>query len=127
MKEKVFDNGMVVKHRKSAIILENHNGKKEKEGRFTYEFTKEDFKEFTSYMEKAASEAWSNITPKEATSLGSDYYEYYDRKYDDNGYLHIGENSISVDAPYWSIDTLYQFNKPKIQSFLYDLQKNIKK
>lgn len=31
MKSKVYDNGLVIKYRKSAIIFENVNGKKEKE------------------------------------------------------------------------------------------------
>ena len=125
MKIKTFENGLVIKHRKSAIILEDIEGKKEREERFDYEFTKEGFNYFFAYIEVIANESWSNIVPKEANSLGSDYAEYYDRKYDANGYLAIGENAISIDAPYWSVDTLYQFNKPKIQSFLYDLQKKL--
>lgn len=125
MKTMVFDNGLVVKHRKSAIIFENANGKKEREQRFSYEFTKEGFKDFVEYIEKIANEAWSGIVPKEANSLGSDYWEYYDRKYDDNGYLSIKDFCISLTAPYWSVDTLYQFNKAKVQSFIYDLRKKL--
>ncbi len=123
MKIKTLDNGLVIKHRKSAIIFENASGKKEKKERFSYKFSEDEFKDFAAYIEEIANEAWSSIVPKEANSLGSDYAEYYDRKYDANGYLAIGENVISIDAPYWSVDTLYQFNKPKIQSFIYDLRK----
>ncbi|PAV30254.1 hypothetical protein CIL05_07235 [Virgibacillus profundi] len=123
MKIKTFDNGLVVKHRKSAIIFENANGKKEKEEHFSYHFSDEDFKRFMEYIKEAANESWANITPKEANSMGTDYDEYYDRRYDDNGYLTIGDYGIKIRAPYWSTDTLYQFNKPKIQSFIYDLQK----
>lgn len=32
---------------------------------------------------------WNNFNPKVADSIGSDYSEYYDRKYDNNGYLNI--------------------------------------
>lgn len=126
MKTRTFDNGLVVKHRKSAIIFENAICKKEKEEKFSYEFTDEGFKEFALYIEKIANESWSNIVPKEADSLGSDYAEYYDRKYDANGGLYIQDNGILIIAPYWSVDTLYQFNKPKIQSFIYDLRKKLK-
>jgi hypothetical protein len=125
MKTRTFDNGLVVKHRKSAIIFENASDKKEKESRFSYEFTAEGFKEFALYIEKIANEAWVNVVPKEAHSVGSDYDEYYDRKYDDNGGLSIALNGILIHAPYWSVDTLYQFNKPKIQSFIYDLRKKL--
>lgn len=120
-----LDNGLVIKHRTSAIIFENATGKKEREERFLYEFTKEDFKDFAIYIEEIANEAWSNIVPKEATDLRSDYDEYYDRKYDANGGLSIKENGILITAPFWSVDTLYQFNKPKIQSFIYDLRKKV--
>ncbi len=122
MKYRVFSNGLVVKHRKSAIIFENEGGKKQKEDRFTYEFTNDEFKDFSSYIEMIANKAWSNVVPKEASSLASDYDEYYDRKYDDNGRLSITENGLLIIAPYCSVDTLYQFNKPKIQSFIYDLR-----
>ncbi|WP_313804792.1 hypothetical protein [Cytobacillus sp.] len=125
IKTKTFENGLVIKHRKSAIIFENASGKKEKEERFSYEFSKEGFKEFATYIEEIANEAWSNIEPKEANSVGSDYDEYYDRKYDANGSLCISEKGIGIMAPYWSVDTLYQFNKPKIQSFIYDLRKKL--
>ncbi|MCM3179727.1 hypothetical protein [Cytobacillus horneckiae] len=125
MKVRTFNNGLVIKHRKSAIIFENANGKEESEKRFSYEFSKESFKGFVASIEEIANEAWSNIVPKEAHSCGSDYDEYYDRKYDNNGYLSIKENGIEIIAPYGSVDTLYQFNKPKIQSFIYDLQKKL--
>lgn len=127
IKEKIFDNGLVVKHRRSAIILENANGKDEKQSDFTYSFTKEGFKEFVDYITKIANEAWANIKPKEANSEGTDYWEYYDRKYDNNGYLYITETGIKVEAPNLSKDALYQFNKAKIQSFIYDLQEKVRK
>lgn len=125
MESKTFENGLVVKHRKSAIIFENAGGKKEKEERFSYEFTEEGFKHFATYIEEIANKAWRNLTPKEADSFSSDYGEYYDRKYDDNGSLSINGASLLIIAPYWSVDTLYQFNKPKIQSFIYDMRKKV--
>lgn len=125
METKIFSHGLVVKHRKSAIIFENSSGKTEGEYYFSYHFTDEEFKDFALYIEKIANEAWLNVVPKEAINLASDYDEYYDRKYDDNGSLSISEDGILIIAPYWSVDTLYQFNKLKIQSFIYDLRKKI--
>lgn len=122
MKEKVFENGLVVKSCKSAIILENREGKKEKEESFVYEFTEKEFAEFNKYIKEVAGESWTNVIPKEANSMGEDYDEYYDRRYDDNGNLTLEDKKIRIRAPYWSVDTLYQFNKPKIQSFMYDLE-----
>lgn len=125
MKTKTFENGLVVEHRKSAVILKNATGKKAEEDDFEYIFTPEGFVQFVNYIEEAANEAWVGIVPREAYSVGSDYYEYYDRKYDNNGYLTIIENGISIEAPWGSLDTLYQFNKSKMQSFIYDLRKKL--
>ena len=125
MESKTFSNGLVVKHRKSAIIFENEKGKKEKEERFLYEFSENEFNIFLNYIKKIADKSWKNVVPKEANSMRADYNEYYDRRYDDNGSLWITEKGIFIIAPYLSTDTLYQFNKPKIQSFIYDLEKKL--
>jgi hypothetical protein len=122
VKSKTFSNGLVVKHRRSAIILENENGKPEAESRFFFSFTNKEWVEFIDHLNAAAGEAWSTTIPKEAHSMGSDYDEYYDRRYDNNGYLSLTDTGISIKAPHLSRDTLYQFNKAKIQSFLYDLE-----
>lgn len=123
MKSKEFANGLVVKHRRSAIILEHKDGKTETESRFFFSFTNGELNEFIEHLHVAAGEAWSTIAPKEAHSMGSDYDEYYDRRYDNNGYLSLTNAGITITAPHLSRDTLYQFNKAKIQSFLYDLEK----
>lgn len=68
--------------------------------------------------------AWKNIIPKEADSWGSDYWEYYDTKYDNNGYLDIVQNAgLKFGRPNENDDKVYQFNKAKWQSFVYDMQK----
>lgn len=118
---KTFDNGLVVKFRKSAIIFENRDGKEPDVSDFQFEFTDASFQEFIDYMQAAANQAWSQVTPKETNSFGSDYWEYYDKRYDNNGYLTIRNGAISVNAPHGSLDTLYQFNKAKAQAFLFDL------
>lgn len=124
IKSKIFDNGIIVKSRKSAIIFEDVDGKEENTNEaFTYEFTSEELIEFVEYLQKVANESWADIILKEANSYGSDYYEYFDKKYDNNGYLVLIKNGIKITAPYTSTDTLYQFNKAKIQSFIYDLLK----
>ena len=123
MKSKTFENGLVVKHRRSAIVFEHAHGKSVTVSRFMYPFTETELAEFSDYLHQAANEAWKGITPKEAQSMGADYDEYYDRRYDNNGYLTLTDEGIHIEAPHLSIDTLYQFNKAKIQSFLYDLGK----
>lgn len=126
VKSKTFSNGLVVKHRRSAIIFENADGKSEKESDFTYQFTTDEWIEFIDYLKRAANEAWTTITPKEAYSMGSEYDAYYDRRYGSNGYLSIRNTSLNIQAPNLSKDTLYQFNKAKIQSFLFNLEKTLR-
>lgn len=125
LKSKTFTNGLIVKHRKSAIIFENKDGLDGKDYNFVFSFSDHELRSLFDYLMNVANEAWSNITPKEATSEASDYWEYYDRTCDNNGYLWLNQKEIKIEAPNLSKHTLYQFNKAKIQSFLYDLNKQL--
>lgn len=126
MKERVFEtlNGkaLTVKHRKSAVTFEVQLSKNEKPD-FHFKFSPEDFKAFAAYMESVANDVWSNFTPKDATSEASDYCEYYDKEFDNNGYLRIIEDGIKVEGPHNTTGRLYQFTKSKLQSFIFDLRK----
>jgi len=126
MKAKVFENGLVVKHRKSAVILELGE-ENNTDYRFVVHFnTPEEFNEFFSYMHEAASEVWPSHTPKQATSDGADYWEYYDREMDNNGYLTLYREKLCIERPSLDNKRVYQFNKRKMESFLYDLQQAAK-
>lgn len=115
---------LIVKHKKSTIILEVDLNEGEKPV-FRFGFSEGDFKVFVNCMETIAYEIWSNFTPKDATSEASDYYEYYDKQFDNNGYLSILENGIRLEGPHTTSGRLYQFNKAKMQSFIFDLKKQI--
>lgn len=123
----VFDNGLVVKWKRTAVEFEHLFGLKGeangKEERMLYTFNEYEWDEFKKVIEKAATYAWGKIKPTEAHSMDSDYWEYYSRKYDNNGYLRVSceKRAVDVSAPYTSVDELYKFDKPKMQSFLYDL------
>ncbi|MGR6760376.1 hypothetical protein [Paenibacillus polymyxa] len=127
MKTRVFtcSNGteLIVKHRKSAVILEMNQNQINNKYNVTYNFELRDFVELYNYIKMIANEAWTNLSPKEANSLGSDYYEYYDKELDTNGYLRIGKNTIVIDRPALNGLKLYQFNKKKMESFIFDFEK----
>lgn len=126
MKQRVFEtvNGkdLIIKHRKSAVIFEVDLLEDEKPN-FQFQFTEETFKEFVTYIESIANEIWSSFIPKDATSEASDYWEYYDKEFDNNGYLRISEECLEVEGPHTTTGRLYQFNKAKMQSFIFDLRK----
>ncbi|MCU5584335.1 hypothetical protein OCF65_28645 [Bacillus toyonensis] len=107
-----------IKNKKSAIIFEIEKKQRNREYIFifTFTFTPEDFAALFSYLEQIATGTLGNIRPKKAFSLGADY----DRELDNNGYLWITKNKVSIKRP--SIDNvrLYQFNKRKMESFLFD-------
>ncbi|MBE7896200.1 hypothetical protein G7L40_20140 [Paenibacillus polymyxa] len=130
MKTRVFtcSNGteLIVKHRKSAVIFEMNQNQINNKYNVTYNFELKDFVELYNYIKMIANEAWANLSPKGADSLGSDYYEYYDKELDTNGYLHIRENTIFIDRPALNEHKLYQFNKKKMESFIYDFEKLVK-
>lgn len=114
-------NSLLVKSRRSAVILSLSKDVSSKSYDFDLEFTKDIFKELIEYIEEISQISWKGLKPKGADSLGSDYFEYYDRVFDNNGYLTIGENKLIVQRPSLDSPKLYQFNKRKMQSFLYDI------
>lgn len=129
IKEFIDENGLklIVKHRKSAIILEVDEKQVDNQRYvFNFKFSPDQFIEFYKYMKTIANESWRNIIPREATSISSDYTEYYDNEFDNNGYLGIRENGLQIERPSNSSNKLYQFNKRRIESFLYDLEKRLK-
>lgn len=115
---------LIVMHRTSAIILELKEAPKDKDT-FLLTFEPNIFKELLNYIEIISNESWSNVTPKECNSFGSDYAEYYDRKLDNNGYISIYSNSMRVERPSLESNKLYQFNKRKFEAFIYDFRKTI--
>lgn len=145
MNERNF-NGLIVRHRKSAVFFERETDLniegyvlphwkdqtpvvKPSELSRKYIFTQDEFKGYVAYMEQIANEAWINFSPKEADSMGSDYADYYDREFGNEGSLWVGKYYISLDGPANQPKTnnpivrLYKFNKRKFESFVYDLRK----
>lgn len=91
--------------------------------RFRFAFTHEQFLEIYELLTKFAHENWKDFTLKEADSLASDYDEYYDRKLDNNGSISLMKPyGLHVKRPSLESGRLYQFNKAKLQSFLYDYE-----
>lgn len=150
MKERIFvdahNEELIVRHRKSAIFF-LRNADLTKEDKFKspfskgdyvaseelhrkYFFSKETFKELLGYLEIIAQEVWRDFEPKEADSIRADYDEYYDREFDNNGYLKITGEYLSVEAPNQlkengSCIRLYKFSKRKFESFIYDFRKKV--
>lgn len=81
-------------------------------------------KDILNFIYKGALSVWKDFKPKEAFSEGSDYYEFYDRKTDTNGYLSVNNHKISFNRRYLQGKTLlwYRFNKAKCQSFIFDVR-----
>lgn len=80
MKTKLFKSEigleLLVKNRKSVIIFEMNSNQMNSKYEVEYKFNPKEFAELYGYIETASNESWDNFTPKEASSLGSDYYEY---------------------------------------------------
>lgn len=146
MKERDFG-GLIVRHRKSAVFFMREadltaerrwrNPFKEDEPERVYiassqldcefHFDKENFEELLAYLEQIAAEAWKVFNPKEVDSMGADYWEYYDKEFDNNGYASIGKFYIKLEGPNQELTSdpiirLYKFNKRKFESFIYDLR-----
>lgn len=145
MKERIFTdkNGeqLIIQHRKSAVfILKKYKDgdlEKHRSGEIyidgaglygNYEFAKDMFNELYQYLVKAGAESWKDINPRVADSMGADCDDYYDRDFDNNGSLSIGDNSIRIEGPYAqppnkdNLTRLIKFNKRKFESFIYDFR-----
>ena len=76
--------------------------------------------DFKQMIQEAAQEAWPDIKPKEEDSTGSDYGEMYDSKRDMNfGIAMVG--GLRIDGYVENGFCNYDFNKRRMQSFLWDL------
>ncbi|MFD1884023.1 hypothetical protein [Paenibacillus wenxiniae] len=120
---------LVIKVKQSAVIFEIE-GFSESNNMFRrydarVQFSADGFTELLQCIEQAARYVWSNIEPKEANSVASDYDEYYDKEFDNNGYLSIGKNVLNMDRPWSESDRFYKFNKAKMGSFIYDFKKRL--
>ena len=124
MHTKLFNNTL-------TVVSKPHNlsfftNQKDHYGNYKIKITPE----LINYIKSEGSYCWDNINPKEANSLSSDYDEYYDKNLDNNGGLDLinstkddGINYLRFNAPSLTDNKLYQFNKRKFESFLYDLNK----
>lgn len=114
---------LIVKTTRKSIILETET--LSKGYNVSYNFTQEALKSLICHLEGVAHNLWKDFTPKEATCLRNDYFEYYDKELDSNGCLIIKENEIILEKPAIDNLRLYEFKKGKMESFVYDLKKQI--
>lgn len=95
--------------------------------------SEEEAKNLYNFLLFKAKDKWKDFEIKDVTSAGNDYYEYYDRKFDNNGFaslIHL-YRWLSFDCVYTGSKDVktriaYKFNKAKMQTYLYDLRKFFK-
>lgn len=78
--------------------------------------------EILHYLKEQANKVWKSFCPKEANSFGADYCEFYDKNTDNNGYLEVSKEALVFHSPNDETTLLYQFNKRKMESFIYDME-----
>ena len=114
---------LIIESNKNNIIFKTDSKNVKRDYYLNVYFDKEVFEELIKYTESISNKIWNDFTPKEADSISSDYAEYYDRKYDNNGCLSIGENFFKIEKPCIECPYMYKFNKRRMESFMYDLNK----
>lgn len=129
-KQKIFktidDLELIIKYKKSAVIFEIGELEDKNKCKFSLEFDNETFKEILDYIQEVSDKVWGNIEPKDYNTEGADYCEYYDKQLDNNGYMRIKSNGLQTEKVHIDYNKLYQFNKRKIESFIYDYRKLIR-
>ena len=114
---------LIIESNKNNIIFKRDSKNVKRDYYLNVYFDKEVFEELIKYTESISNKIWNDFTPKEADSISSDYAEYYDRKYDNTGCLSIGENFFRIERPCIECPYMYKFNKRRMESFMYDLNK----
>ena len=121
-----YGSDLIIEHNKSNIVFKTEDKNIKNDYKLKLYFDESVFNEITQYLENIASEIWKDFSPKVANSLSSEYEEYYDKKYDNNGYLDIyKDNIICIYKPDKECPYMYKFNKRRTESFVYDLKKII--
>ncbi|AEZ50460.1 hypothetical protein F400_gp013 [Bacillus phage BCD7] len=112
---------LIISSNKSSVVFgTSHNA--EEVFTFKFKFDPIEFMELLVYLEEVANKAWSNLEPRVADSDSSDYYSYYDRPLDSEGYLSIGDNTLTIERPALTSNRLYKFNKRRMESFIHDIK-----
>lgn len=116
--------GLVIKSKKGSLVIEQED-QSSKEKHIAAKFSPESLHRFTELLQEQALLAWPELHPRNATSSGSDYWEYYDKELDNNGYLSIRSNNLIIEKPWPDSPVLYRFTKRKMESFIFDLKRNM--
>lgn len=115
---------LIIEHNKSNVTFKTDDKNIKKEYSLNCCFNENTFKEIRDYLTSISCEIWKDFNPKIANSMSSDYTEYYDKKFDSNGYLSVYEEGvISIERPSKECPYMYKFNKRRMESFMYDLNK----
>lgn len=109
--------------KKSTVLVKIHEKDSLDEKNSLTVISGDMFDYFKEFIKEAAEDAWGNLKPKEASSMGANYYEYYDKELDNKGYLSIKGKEIHFERPQKDHRRVYKFNKRKMESFLFDLEK----
>ena len=120
MKETIFNDG----HGRKLIVRVNRSNIQihtEEKQILDYRFYL-DSDEILHYLKEQATKVWKSFRPKEANSFGADYWEFYDKNTDNNGYLEVSKEALVFQSPNDETTLLYQFNKRKMESFIYDME-----
>ncbi|MBU9695575.1 hypothetical protein KSL82_06670 [Limosilactobacillus portuensis] len=120
MKETIFNDG----HGRKLIVRVNRSNIQihtEEKQILDYRFYL-DSDEILHYLKEQAIKIWKSFRPKEADSFGADYADFYDKATDNNGYLEYRDEMLIFGSPSKETTLLFQFNKRKMESFIYDME-----
>lgn len=98
--------------------------------RINYSFTRQHISKIYEQLFETAKKLYPTLQLKEVTNLQTDYAEYYDKEFDNNGgagiHVNSKENSIilNFDVPAYHLGSqrLFRFTRAKIETYLYDLR-----
>lgn len=120
MEERVFED----EHGRKLIVRVNRSNIQihtERKDLLDYRFYLDNI-DLLKFLKQQAEKVWKTFAPKEANSFGAYYWEFYDKNTDNNGYLEVSKEALVFQSPSDETTLLYQFNKRKMESFIYDME-----
>lgn len=120
----MIERTFVDEHKRKLIVRVNRSNIQihtERKDLLDYRFYLDNI-DLLKFLKEQAEKVWKTFTPKEANSFGADYWEFYDKNTDNNGYLEVSKGALVFQSPSDETTLLYQFNKRKMESFIYDME-----
>lgn len=125
MVERELFDGVTLRTEKNKIVFYADRDEYPDKDRFRRKYTDEGWKYILELLLEITKEVWPDLKPKEATGIGSDFEEYYDKEIDLDGSMSLFNKELFIHAPSQKHPRIYAITKRKGSDFINTLLKRL--